>query len=123
MKKAVEESDEVVEEGVFSPNHYCVHHGGVSRNGSVEMAEAIGHNFDEELGKVTHYDMKFDDGTIMEGVPFEDIQVTNASLAEGHGHPVGKRDDDEEEDLEETTDNSDTLKEAIKALLVKHLRD
>ena len=123
VEEAVEESDEVVEEGVFSPNHYCVHHGGVSRNGSVEMAEAIGHNFDEELGKVTHYDMKFDDGTIMEGVPFEDIQVTNASLAEGHGHPVGKRDDDEEEDLEETTDNSDTLKEAIRALLVKHLRD
>jgi hypothetical protein len=123
VEESVEESDEVVEEGVFSPNHYCVHHGGVSRNGSVEMAEAIGHNFDEELGKVTHYDMKFEDGTIMEGVPFEDIQVTNASLAEGHGHPVGKRDDDEEEDLEETTDNSDTLKEAIKALLVKHLRD
>jgi len=123
VEEAVEESDEVVEEGVFSPNHYCVHHGGVSRNGSVEMAEAVSHNFDEELGKVTHYDMKFDDGTIMEGVPFEDIQVTNASLAEGHGHPVGKRDDDEEEDLEETTDNSDTLKEAIRALLVKHLRD
>ena len=123
VEEAVEESDEVVEEGVFSPNHYCVHHGGVSRNGSVEMAEAVNHNFDEELGKVTHYDMKFDDGTIMEGVPFEDIQVTNASLAEGHGHPVGKRDDDEEEDLEETTDNSDTLKETIRALLVKHLRD
>ena len=113
VEEAVEENEEVVEEGVFSPNHYCVHHGGVSRNGSVEMAEAVSHNFDEELGKVTHYDMKFDDGTIMEGVPFEDIQVTNASLAEGHGHPVGKRDDDEEEDLEETTDNSDSLKEAI----------
>ena len=123
VEEAVEENEEVVEEGVFSPNHYCVHHGGVSRNGSVEMAEAVSHNFDEELGKVTHYDMKFDDGTIMEGVPFEDIQVTNASLAEGHGHPVGKRDDDEEEDLEETTDNSDSLKEAIRALLVKHLRD
>ena len=123
VEEAVEENEEVVEEGVFSPNHYCVHHGGVSRNGSVEMAEAVSHNFDEELGKVTHYDMKFDDGTIMEGVPFEDIQVTNASLAEGHGHPVGKRDDDEEEDLEETTDNSDSLKEAIRALLVRHLRD
>jgi hypothetical protein len=123
VEEAVEENEEVVEEGVFSPNHYCVHHGGVSRNGSVEMAEAVSHNFDEELGKVTHYDMKFDDGTIMEGVPFEDIQVTNASLAEGHHHPAGKRDDDEEEDLEETTDNSDSLKEAIRALLVKHLRD
>ena len=48
------------------------------------MAEAVNHNYDEELGKVTHYDMQFEDGTIMENVPFEDIQVTNASLAEVH---------------------------------------
>lgn len=116
-EEVVEEDDDVVEEGIFSPNHYCVHHGGVSRNGSIEMAEAIGHNFDEELGKVTHYDMKFEDGTIMEGVPHEDIQVTNASLAEDHEHPVGKRDedDDEKEDQEE-------LQERIANLLVKYLK-
>jgi len=89
------------ENKAFAPNHYCVHHGGVSRNGSVEMAEAVSHNFNEELGKVTHYDMKFDDGTIMEGVPFEDIQVTNASLAEAHGAHAAKRDDKDEE-LEES---------------------
>ena len=94
------EAEELEENQAFAPNHYCVHHGGVSRNGSIEMAEAVKHNFNEELGKVTHYDMKFDDGTIMEGVPFEDIQVTNASLAEGHSHPA-KRDDDEDEDLDE----------------------
>ena len=111
------EAEEVNEEQeMFAPNHYCVHHGGVSRNGSYEMAEAIGHNFNEEAGKVTHYDMKFEDGSIMEGVPFEDIQVTNASLAEGHGHPM-KRDDDEE-DLDESED----LKEAIVKLLKRHLK-
>ena len=110
----VEEVNE--EQEMFAPNHYCVHHGGVSRNGSYEMAEAIGHNFNEEAGKVTHYDMKFEDGSIMEGVPFEDIQVTNASLAEGHGHPM-KRDDDEE-DLDESED----LKEAIVKLLKRHLK-
>ena len=77
-----DDDENKVEEGVFAPNHYCVHHGGVARNGSVEIAEAISHNYDQELGKVTHYDMKFEDGTIMEGVPFEDIQVTNASLAQ-----------------------------------------
>jgi hypothetical protein len=60
--------------------------------------------------------MKFEDGTIMEGVPFEDIQVTNASLAEGHGHPM-KRDDDEED-----LDESEELKEAIVQLLKKHLK-
>ena len=119
-EEVVEESaeEEVVEEGVFSPNHYCVHHGGVSRNGTTEMAEAIGHNFDEEIGKVTHYDMKFEDGTIMEGVPFEDIQVTNASLAEGHGHPVGKRDDEEEE----VSESKEELQERIATMLAKYLK-
>ena len=86
------------DEQVFAPNHYCVHHGGVQRNGSVELAEAVAHNYNEELGRVTHYDMKFADGTIMENVAFEDIQVTNASLAEMHGSHAAKRDDEEELD-------------------------
>ena len=119
-EETVEEKEEVVEEGVFSPNHYCVHHGGVSRDGSVQVAEAIGHNFNEELGKVTHYDMKFEDGTIMEGVPFEDIQVTNASLAEDHQH-AAKR-DSEEEDLDESNKEANALREAIRAVLLKHLK-
>jgi hypothetical protein len=59
------------------------------------MAEAVNHNYNEDLGRVTHYDMKFKDGTIMENVAFEDIQVTDASLAEDHSHP-GKRDDENE---------------------------
>ena len=92
------------EEEVFAPNHYCVHHGGVQRNGSVELAEAVAHNYNEELGRVTHYDMKFADGTILENVAFEDIQVTNASLAEGHGsHPA-------------KSDHKDKRDEAIKNL-------
>ena len=86
-------------EQIFAPNHYCVHHGGVQHNGSIEMAEAVKHNYNEELGRVTHYDMKLADGTILENVAFEDIQVTNASLAEDHGGP-GKRDEDDDE-LEE----------------------
>ena len=89
-KEQMDEGDDV-----FSPNHYCVHHGGVSRNGSIEMAEAVNHNYNKELGKVTHYDMKFSDGVIMENVAFEEIQVTDASLAEGHHH-AAKRDDEEE---------------------------
>ena len=88
------------ENEIFAPNHYCVHHGGVNHNGSTQMAEAVSHNWNEELGKVTHYDMKLKDGTILENVAVEDIQITDASLAEGHdGHPA-KRDHDDEE-LEE----------------------
>ena len=91
-KTEVKEEQEL-EEDIFAPNHYCVHHGGVERNGTIEMAEAVNHNYNEELGQVTHYDMKFADGTIVENVAFEDIQVTGASLAEEHKHAMGKRDD------------------------------
>ena len=95
------------EDEAFAPNHYCVHHGGVNHNGKVEMAEAVNHNYNEKLGKVTHYDMKLADGTILEGVAAEDIEVTNASLAEKHDHPM-KRDDDEEElDEQSRTDRPD----------------
>lgn len=92
---ADKDDPDVQEEGAFAPNHYCVHHGGVQREGQTEMAEAVNHNYNEDLGRVTHYDMKFKDGTIMENVAFEDIQVTDASLAEDHSHP-GKRDDENE---------------------------
>jgi hypothetical protein len=104
---AYAEHQEVMnEEGepIFAPNHYCVHHGGVQHNGSIEMAEAVKHNYNEKLGRVTHYDMKLADGTILENVAAEDIQITDASLAEGHGGKPGKRDDrddDEKEELDE----------------------
>tara|TARA_R100000234_G_C4838294_1_gene109948 strand:- start:17 stop:475 length:459 start_codon:yes stop_codon:yes gene_type:complete len=98
--QAGEVEAEDVDEGMFSPNHYCVHHGGVQHEGKIRMAEAVSHNYDRKLGRVTHYDMKLKDGTILENVAAEDIQVTNASLAEGHGHPVGKR-DREEHDLDD----------------------
>jgi len=101
-KDSDDKDDEAKNESVdvFAPNHYCVHHGGVHREGKIEMAEAVSHNYNTELDKVTHYDMKFADGTIMEGVPFEDIQVTNASLAQEHKH-TAKRDVDDDDDLEE----------------------
>ena len=86
--EAGEKEAEDVDEGIFAPNHYCVHHGGVQHEGEIKLAEAVSHNYDFKLGRVTHYNMKLADGTILENVAFEDIQVTNASLAEGHhGHP------------------------------------
>jgi hypothetical protein len=83
-------------EGMFSPNHYCVHHGGVQHEGQIKMAEAINHNFDKKLNKVTWYDMKLQDGTILEQVASEDIMVTNASLAEMHHHRVEDEDEMDE---------------------------
>ena len=87
LKNNIKEGD------AFAPNHYCVHHGGVQHEGKIHMAEAVGHNWNDEAQRVTHYDMKLEDGSVLENIAFEDIQVTNASLAEGHGHPM-KRDDD-----------------------------
>ena len=54
------------------------------------MAEAVSHNYSKKLGKVTHYNMRLSDGRILENVPAEAIQITNASLAEAH---PGHRDD------------------------------
>ena len=92
--------DNNIEEGdAFAPNHYCVHHGGVRHEGKIHMAEAVGHNWSEESQSVTHYDMKLKDGSVLENVAFEDIQVTEASLAKEHNHPM-KRDDNKKPDAD-----------------------
>jgi len=96
--------EETVEEGVFDANHYCIHHGGVHHNGEIAMAEAVQHVKPDANGHISHYDMKLEDGTILENVAAEDIQVTNASLAKEHqmkrDHDAMK-DKDEDEELEE----------------------
>jgi hypothetical protein len=98
--QAGEVEAEDVDESVFAPNHYCVHHGGVQHEGDTKLAEAVNHNFNEKLGRVTHYDMKLADGTVLENIAAEDIQVTNASLAEAHHAHAAKR-DHEEHDLDD----------------------
>ena len=85
---------------VFAPNHYCAHH--VVHEG--KKGVTVDHNWNESLQKVTKYDMEFEDGTILEGVSAEDILVTNASLAEGHGGHAAKRDDDKKEKEEEVNE-------------------
>ena len=82
---------EEAEVSAFGPNHYCVHHGGVQHEGEIKMAEAVQHAIPDENGHVSHYDMRLEDGTILENVALEDIQVTNASLALEHSHTGGKR--------------------------------
>ena len=110
------------EQDIFAPNHYCVHHGGVQHNGSIAMAEAVGHNWNEELGRVTHYDMKLEDGTVLEGIAFEDIQVTNASLANEHMHSMGAHADDEEEE-EDQNENTETTNTGLPGISEEMLRE
>ena len=106
------------EEGAFAPNHYCVHHGGVQHEGKFQMAEAVGHNWSEKEGRVTHYDMKLENGTVLENVAFEDIQVTNASLAEAHHKHAAKRHADKEEELDESN-NDDLVNEVLRRVVAR----
>ena len=108
---ADKDDPDIQEEGAFDANHYCVHHGGVQHEGKIKMAEAVQHVKPDENGRITHYDMKLEDGTVLENVAVEDIQITNASLAEAHN--MAKRDDHdemkdrpEEEELEELAASS-----------------
>jgi len=126
MKKMVAPKDpprrDLEEADAFAPSHYCVHHGGVQHEGKIVAAEAVQHNYNEKLGKVTHYDMKLPDGTILENIAAEDIQVTNATLAEGHGGHKMKKDDELEEeaskpdfiDIDGDGDKEESMKKASK---------
>ena len=86
---------DVQEEGIFAPNHYCVHHGGVHMEGKIKLGKVIAHNWNRQLNKVTKYDMQFKDGTIGEGVDAADVLVTAASLAQEHVSHAAKSDDEE----------------------------
>ena len=105
------------EDSAFAPNHYCVHHGGVHHEGKIHMAEAVGHNWSEKEGRVTHYDMKLKNGTVLENVAFEDIQVTNASLAQEHYH-AAKRHAKDEEELDESN-NDDLVSEVLRRVVAR----
>ncbi len=112
----LKESTEVSEGEAFADNHYCIHHGGVNHNGKIEIAEAIQHVRPDANGHISHYDMKLADGTILENVAAEDIEVTDASLAEEHemagkrdGHKAMKPKDDDELDEQSKTDRPDRV--------------
>ena len=92
---------------IFAPNHYCVHHGAVQNEGVYVAAKAVKHNFNEELGRVTHYDMQLADGTVLENIAAEDILVTEASLAEHHPGHAAKRDEEEDADVNDGTTDDD----------------
>ncbi len=49
---------------IFAPNHYCLHH--VIYEG--KEGYTVDHNWNEKLQKVTKYDVKFKDGTIIRNI-------------------------------------------------------
>jgi hypothetical protein len=81
------------------------------------MAEAVGHNWSDKENRVTHYDMKLENGTVLENVAFEDIQVTNASLAQEHKH-AAKRHAKDEEELDESN-NDDLVSEVLRRVVAR----
>ena len=95
-EKGEEEPIDEADEGAFAPNHYCIHHGGIQHEGKIVKATAIRHTEPNKNGFVSHYDMKLPNGTVVENVAAEDIQVTGASLMNEHGDSPapGKRDKD-----------------------------
>jgi len=110
-RRGDDERKRPMEEGeqMFAPSHYCIHHGGVMHDGQVQMAEAVQHVEPNTEGFISHYDMKLSDGTILENVAAEDIQVTNASLAEEHNKDKHKKMKKMEEESTEKYDDAPEL--------------
>ena len=78
-----------LEEGhdrIFAPSHYCLHH--VIYEG--KEGHTVDHNWDEKLQKVTKYDVKFKDGSIVRNIHESKLTVLEAFTEADHS---GKRDD------------------------------
>ena len=79
---------------IFAPNHYCAHH--VIHEG--KEGYTVDHNYNQTLGKVTRYDVKFEDGSIKRNIHESELTVLEAFTAEEHkrdDHPPAKRDKEE----------------------------
>tara|TARA_B100000212_G_scaffold88650_1_gene64937 strand:- start:583 stop:1839 length:1257 start_codon:yes stop_codon:yes gene_type:complete len=78
-----------LEEGhdrIFAPSHYCLHH--VVYEG--REGYTVDHNWNEKLQKVTKYDVKFEDGTIIRNIHESKLTALEAFSESSHS---GKRDD------------------------------
>ena len=109
---------------IFAPNHYCAHH--VIHEG--KEGYTVDHNYNEKLGKVTRYDVKFGDGSIKRNIHESELTVLEAFTMEEHGgskkpgkrddHPPAKRDKDEKDEKldeeENVEENLDNLKGGLK---------
>lgn len=88
---------------VFAPNHYCAHH--VVYEG--KEGRTVDHNWNEKLQKVTKYDVKFEDGSIIRNIHESKLTILEAFSEGSHsgkrddGHPAVKKDEEDEEKMEE----------------------
>ena len=112
------------QERFFAPNHYCAHH--VIHEG--KEGYTVDHNYNERLGKVTRYDVKFEDGSVIRNIHESELTVLEAFTMEEHGgskkpgkrddHPPAKRDKDEKDEKldeeENVEENLDNLKGGLK---------
>ena len=112
------------QERIFAPNHYCAHH--VIHEG--KEGYTVDHNYNERLGKVTRYDVKFEDGSVIRNIHESELTVLEAFTMEEHGgskkpgkrddHPPAKRDKDEKDEKldeeENVEENLDNLKGGLK---------
>ncbi len=82
-------------ERIFAPNHYCLHH--VIYEG--KQGKTVDHNWDERLQKVTKYDVKFEDGSVIRNIHESKLTVLEAFTESSHsgkkddGHPAVKREE------------------------------
>ena len=69
---------------IFAPNHYCAHH--VVYEG--KKGHTVDHNWNEKLQKVTKYDVKFEDGSLIRNIHESKLTILEAFTEADH-----KRDD------------------------------
>ncbi len=83
---------------IFAPSHYCMHH--VIHEG--KKGYTVDHNYNERLGKVTRYDVKFEDGSIKRNIHESELTALEAFSEGEHkrdDHPPAKRDKDENKNM------------------------
>jgi hypothetical protein len=98
---------------IFAPNHYCAHH--VIHEGKEGFT--VDHNWNEYLGKVTRYDVKFLDGTVKRNIHESKLTVLEAFTEMQHkrdDHPAVKKDKDEKMEEKAKPDYIDLDKDGNK---------
>jgi hypothetical protein len=83
---------------IFAPSHYCLHH--VIHEG--KKGYTVDHNYNERLGKVTRYDVKFEDGSIKRNIHESELTALEAFSEGEHkrdDHPPAKRDKSENKNM------------------------
>ena len=98
------------EQEIFAPNHYCAHH--VRENISGLEGRCVDHNWNERLQEVTAYEVDFGDNDIRT-LRTEELTILEASLPEGHAGHMARKEDHEEEDVNE--DRADAALNATRA--------